>query len=136
MLAEKTKTPIELLIVEWNPPKDKRRVIDAFRFRASSYLNYRIITIPNSLHQIMQNRGGSPLHEFEGKNVGIRFARGEFVVCTNQGTKEMNKKNSTYFNSDVTLIDDIWSHNFHNAVISRVFKKGYIYLQHQDPHNM
>lgn len=33
----------------------------------------------------MPNRGNSPLHEFEGKNVGIRFARGEFVVCTNQG---------------------------------------------------
>ncbi|KAI8362617.1 hypothetical protein BD560DRAFT_404338 [Blakeslea trispora] len=116
VLAEKTKTDIELLIVEWNPPKDKRRVIDAFRFRASNYLTYRIITIPNSLHQIMQNRGGSPLHEFEGKNVGIRFARGEFVVCTNQ--------------------DDIWSHNFHNAIVSRVFKKGYIYLQHQDHHNI
>ncbi|KAI8090306.1 uncharacterized protein B0P05DRAFT_464027 [Gilbertella persicaria] len=116
ILAEKTKTDIELLIVEWNPPQDKRRVIDAFRFRASNYLKYRIITIPNSLHKIMQNRGKSPLHEFEGKNVGIRFARGEFIVCTNQ--------------------DDIWSHNFHNAIISRVFKKGYIYLQHQDHHNI
>ncbi|KAI7900223.1 uncharacterized protein BX663DRAFT_439783 [Cokeromyces recurvatus] len=116
ILAEKTQENIELLIIEWNPPNDKRRVIDAFRFRSSKYLKYRIITIPNSLHQIMQNRGNSPLHEFEGKNVGIRFARGQFIVCTNQ--------------------DDIWSHNFHNAIKSRVFKKDVIYLQHQDHHNI
>jgi hypothetical protein len=37
----------------------------------------------------MPNRGGSKLHEFEGKNVGIRFARGEFVVCTNQGKRNI-----------------------------------------------
>ncbi|KAI9357115.1 hypothetical protein BD770DRAFT_322350 [Pilaira anomala] len=116
ILAEKTRERIELLIIEWNPPHDKRRVIDAFRFRSSNFLKYRIITIPNSLHTIIPNRGKSPLHEFEGKNVGIRFARGEFVVCTNQ--------------------DDIWSHNFHNAIKSRVFKKDIIYVQHQDHHNI
>ncbi|KAI9475726.1 MAG: hypothetical protein EXX96DRAFT_574395 [Benjaminiella poitrasii] len=116
ILAEKTKEKIELLIIEWNPPSNKRKVINAFRFRSSKYIKYRIITVPYSLHQIMQNRGNSPLHEFEGKNVGIRFARGQFIVCTNQ--------------------DDIWSHNFHNAIQSRVFQKGVIYLQHQDHHNI
>jgi hypothetical protein len=30
ILAEKTRENIELLIVEWNPPSDRRRVIDAF----------------------------------------------------------------------------------------------------------
>ena len=30
ILAEKTQEKIELLIVEWNPPKNNRRVIDAF----------------------------------------------------------------------------------------------------------
>ncbi|ORZ24362.1 hypothetical protein BCR42DRAFT_402779 [Absidia repens] len=116
LLAERTRENIELLIVEWNPPDDRRGVIDAFRFRRSGYLTYRIITVSNKVHHVLPNRGNSPLHEFEGKNVGIRFARGEFVVCTNQ--------------------DDIWSHNFHNAVQSRVFEKGIIYLQHQDVHNM
>ncbi|CAO3599688.1 unnamed protein product [Absidia cylindrospora] len=116
LLAEKTREKIELLIVEWNPPDDRRGVIDAFRFRRSDYLTNRIITVSKKLHQVLPNRGNSPLHEFEGKNVGIRFARGEFVVCTNQ--------------------DDIWSHNFHNAIQSRVFEKGIIYLQHQDVHNI
>ncbi|KAI8374126.1 uncharacterized protein BYT42DRAFT_575226 [Radiomyces spectabilis] len=116
LLAEHTKEKIELLIVEWNPPNDHRRVIDAFRFRRSQYLTYRIISVPEKIHKVLPNRGNSPLHEFEGKNVGIRFARGEFIVCTNQ--------------------DDIWSHNFHNAIKSRVFQKGIIYLQFQDRHNI
>lgn len=37
ILAEKTETKIELLIVEWNPPSDKRRVIDAFVSAASFF---------------------------------------------------------------------------------------------------
>ncbi|CDH59531.1 hypothetical protein RO3G_09976 [Lichtheimia corymbifera JMRC:FSU:9682] len=116
LLAERTQTKMELLVVEWNPPDDRRRVLDSFRFRRSQYLTYRIITVPPGIHQALPNRGNSPLHEFEGKNVGIRFARGEFIVCTNQ--------------------DDIWSHNFHNAVKSRAFEKNVIYLQHQDHHNI
>ncbi|KAG2220327.1 hypothetical protein INT45_004012 [Circinella minor] len=116
LLAEHSQTYMELLIVEWNPPTDRRRVIDSFRYRHSDYLTYRVITVPKEIHDILPNVGNSPLHEFEGKNIGIRFARGEFVVCTNQ--------------------DDIWSHNFLNAVKSRVFKKNVIYLQRQDQHNI
>lgn len=106
------------------------------RFRSSKYLSYRIITVPPSLHAIIQNRGKSPLHEFEGKNIGIRFARGEFVVCTNQGTKKKKNENEKTKPVKTVSLDDIWSHNFHNAIMSRVFKKGVIYVQHQDHHNM
>ncbi|KAI8143218.1 hypothetical protein BJV82DRAFT_515177 [Fennellomyces sp. T-0311] len=116
LLAERTREKMELLLVEWNPPKDRRRMVDAFRFRHSEYLTYRIITVPEEIHEALPNRGNAPLHEFEGKNVGIRFARGEFIVCTNQ--------------------DDIWSHNFHNAIKSHAFRKDVIYLQHQDRHNI
>ncbi|KAI8328901.1 hypothetical protein BC941DRAFT_363371 [Chlamydoabsidia padenii] len=116
LLAENTKEQMELLVVEWNPPGDRRRVIDTFRFRRSDYLTYRIITVPKKIHDALPNVGNAPLHEFEGKNVGMRFARGEFIVCTNQ--------------------DDIWSHNFHNAIQSHAFEKGVIYLQHQDAHNI
>ncbi|GAA5810771.1 hypothetical protein MFLAVUS_004197 [Mucor flavus] len=116
LLAEKSEQKIELLIIEWNPPKDSRRIVDAFRFRRSKYLNHRIITVSEKIHNILPNLGNAPLHEFEGKNVGIRFARGEFIVCTNQ--------------------DDIWSHNFINAIQSKVFKKDTIYTQFQDRHNI
>ncbi|KAH8553404.1 hypothetical protein BGW37DRAFT_485590 [Umbelopsis sp. PMI_123] len=116
LLAEHTKENIELLIIEWNPPESTRRVYDVLRFRRSKYLNYRIIAVPKALHNVIPNVGNAPLHEFEGKNLGIRFARGEYIVCTNQ--------------------DDIWSINFHNAIKSHFFRKGVIYLQHQDRHNI
>lgn len=51
-------------------------------------MTYRIITVPENIHQALPNIGNAPLHEFEGKNIGIRFARGEFVVCTNQGKQQ------------------------------------------------
>ncbi|RUP50301.1 hypothetical protein BC936DRAFT_139706 [Jimgerdemannia flammicorona] len=114
LLAENTGENIELLIIEWNPPADKRRIMDAYRFRRSERIVYRIITVPKEIHDVTPNIGNAPLHEFEGKNLGIRFARGEFVLCTNQ--------------------DDIWSPMFHNAVKSHAFKKDTIYLQHQDVH--
>ncbi|CAO3673366.1 unnamed protein product [Rhizopus stolonifer] len=116
LLAEHSEQKIELLIIEWNPPMGRRRVLDAFRFRRSDYLSYRIITVSPKIHNILPNLGNAPLHEFEGKNIGIRFARGEYIVCTNQ--------------------DDIWSHNFINAVKSRVFGKDTIYVQFQSRHNI
>ncbi|KAI7896532.1 uncharacterized protein EV154DRAFT_455698 [Mucor mucedo] len=116
LLAEQSQQKIELLIIEWNPPVNKRRILDTFRFRGSKYLNHRIITVSKEIHQRVPNIGNAPLHEFEGKNVGIRFARGEYIVCTNQ--------------------DDIWSHNFMNAVKSKVFEKDTIYTQFQSPHNI
>lgn len=64
------------------------------RFRRSDYLTYRIITVPENIHQALPNIGNAPLHEFEGKNVGIRFARGEFVACTNQG--KSNATNASF----------------------------------------
>lgn len=30
LLAERTQTKMELLVVEWNPPGDRRRVLDSF----------------------------------------------------------------------------------------------------------
>lgn len=100
-------------------------------------MTYRIITVPPGIHQALPNRGNSPLHEFEGKNVGIRFARGEYIVCTNQGQfTSWHWKNGSGVGAKKLHLDDIWSHNFHNAVKSRAFEKNVIYLQHQDHHNM
>jgi hypothetical protein len=76
--------------------------------------------------------GDAPLHEFEGKNVGIRFARGEYIVCTNQG----NLVKETAARILTTTIDDIWSHNFINAIQSKVFEKDTIYVQYQSRHDM
>ncbi|KAG1140958.1 hypothetical protein G6F37_010357 [Rhizopus arrhizus] len=113
LLAKHSEQKIELLFIEWNPPIGKRRVHDAFRFRKSEYLNYRFITIPPKIHDSFDQKYG-PLSVSEGKNLGIHFARGQYVVFVNQ--------------------DSIWSHNFINAIKSKTFEKDTIYLQAQHTH--
>jgi hypothetical protein len=116
LLAEKTKTLIELIIIEWNPPAGRRTVRDTYRYRRSAYLTYRIITVPRKIHDALHPKKTPTInaYEYEGKNLGIRFARGEFIVCTNQ--------------------DDIWSPNMHNAIVSRIWRKKMFYVQYQDSH--
>jgi hypothetical protein len=41
-----------------------------------------------------------------------------------------------YLFANMLHLDDIWSHNFINAVKSRVFEKDTIYVQYQSAHNM
>ncbi|KAI9321440.1 hypothetical protein BX666DRAFT_1849819 [Dichotomocladium elegans] len=115
LMAENTKTPIELLIVEWNPPAGRRGVGDVYRFRRSKYLTYRIITVPRQIHESLHGKKDSNLYEYEGKNVGIRFARGEYILC-------------------VCFLDDIWSQNMHNAMVSRSWRKRMFYVQYHDRH--
>ncbi|CAO3667234.1 unnamed protein product [Umbelopsis vinacea] len=115
ILAMRTRMKIELLIIEWNPVIGRQRIKDIFRFRRSEYLEYRIISVPKKIHDTRLNVGNIPLHDYEGKNVGIRFARGEFVLCTNQ--------------------DNIWSWNMHNAVASQAFRANMFYTQYQDRHD-
>ncbi|KAI8052715.1 hypothetical protein BDF21DRAFT_468436 [Thamnidium elegans] len=115
LMAEETKTSIELLIVEWNPDKNKRRIQDTYRFRRSEYLTYRILTVPQKIHDTFKYNTLKSVYEFEGKNFGIRHARGEFIVCTNQ--------------------DDIWSNNMYQATQSMSWQKNMIYTQFQDEHS-
>jgi hypothetical protein len=44
-------------------------------------LAVRVITVPSDLHDTLNST--SPVLEFHAKNVGIRRARGDFVLVTN-----------------------------------------------------
>ncbi|EPB89538.1 hypothetical protein HMPREF1544_03622 [Mucor circinelloides 1006PhL] len=111
LMAQDTKTRIEVLIIEWNPAQGKRSIADTYRFRRSDYLTWRIITVPSKVHGAFQYPHPKALYEFEGKNLGIRYARGEYIVCVNQ--------------------DAIWSQNMYNAIKGRAWKKRMIYTQRQ-----
>jgi hypothetical protein len=71
----------ELIVVEWNPPADRERLENALAWPPD--LNLRIITVPKEIHERIASGSRMPLLEFFGKNVGIRRARGEFVLVTN-----------------------------------------------------
>jgi len=74
----------ELIIVEWNPPKDRPRLKDALTWpKCLKPGMVRIIEVPNKIHCRLPNSDRMPMFEYIAKNVGIRRARGEFVLATN-----------------------------------------------------
>ena len=73
----------ELIIVEWNPPKEKSKLVDQFEFPNSKYLNVRIIEVPEGIHNTYKLSKNLPLYQMIGKNVGIARAVGKYVLATN-----------------------------------------------------
>src|SRR5271166_4549736 len=74
----------EIVIVEWNAPANRPKLIDALRWPAELYpCEVRFIEVPAEIHSQFPNAGTMPLNQMAAKNVGIRRARGEFVLTTN-----------------------------------------------------
>jgi hypothetical protein len=83
-LCWKFRLPAELILVEWNPPKNAPYLQDVFRWPSSGgFLDYRLVQVPPTVHARLQNAEHLPLFQMIGKNVGIRRARGKFVLATN-----------------------------------------------------
>lgn len=73
----------ELIVVEWNPPKGPR-LHEVLKLRVKSdCFAIRFIEVPAQAHEAIRNADVIPLFQMIGKNVGIRRARGEFVLATN-----------------------------------------------------
>jgi len=76
--------PAELVLVEWNPPADRALLADALRWpRRGGPLSVRIVTVPPERHAALRYADTLPLFQMIAKNVGVRRAKGTFVLCTN-----------------------------------------------------
>ncbi len=74
----------ELILVEWNPPEDRERLAAALRWPSDTEpCQVRIVDVPPEIHVRYQYAGTLPLYQMIAKNVGIRRARGEFILVTN-----------------------------------------------------
>ncbi len=74
----------ELILVEWNPPADRPRLAQALQWPADpSPCEVRIIEVPEALHRRFRHSEALPLFQMIAKNVGIRRARGQFILATN-----------------------------------------------------
>lgn len=83
-LCEKYNLNAELVIVEWNPLKNKpplKDVVDWSKYFKS--VKVKIIEVPNKVHQKIPKSDKADFFEFIAKNVGIRRARGEYILSTN-----------------------------------------------------
>jgi len=81
--SERFGFPLELIVVEWNPPADRALLVEALRWPVSAMFQPRIITVPREVHSSFSNANLLPLYQMIAKNVGIRRARAPFVLATN-----------------------------------------------------
>lgn len=93
--ANHFKKPVELILVEWNPPAGSPLLKEVLSLEENSFLTVRIITVPQSYHGQMKKADALPLFQYLAKNVGIRRAQGRMVLATNIDivfTKDVFKK--------------------------------------------
>lgn len=82
--AKRYGLPSEIIIVEWNPPPNRPKLIDVLTWPADTHpCEIRFIEVPPDVHGRFKNADTIPLHQMIAKNAGIRRARGEFVLATN-----------------------------------------------------
>lgn len=74
----------ELILVEWNPPADQPRLAEALAWPVEDGpCKVRIIEVSSEIHLRFKHSDKLPLFQMIAKNVGIRRARGQFVLATN-----------------------------------------------------
>jgi hypothetical protein len=74
----------ELIIVEWNPPSGRPALQDALQWPVDfGPCTVRFIEVPPQLHARYRYAEALPLYQMIAKNVGIRRARGRFILATN-----------------------------------------------------
>ena len=73
----------ELIVVEWNPPPGPRLHEVLTLSVHSDHFPIRFIEVPHEAHRRLRNSDVIPLFQMIAKNIGIRRARGRFIVATN-----------------------------------------------------
>ena len=82
--CQQYQLPAELIIVEWNPPVNKPRLQEVLSWPIENNpCKVRIIEVPPEIHRRFKHSEGLPLFQMIAKNVGIRRAKGEFILATN-----------------------------------------------------
>lgn len=77
------KIKTEIIIVEWNPPKNKPLLKDILNIQSTKDVTIKILTISSKTHDSINSFRNKKVHEYYAKNVGIRRSRGKWVLCTN-----------------------------------------------------
>jgi len=82
--ATKWNVAVEMIIVEWNPPADKPLLHTVLpKPPQGCPVSLKYVVVPESLHKQYKSSPRIPLYQMIAKNVGIRRASAEFILCTN-----------------------------------------------------
>ena len=86
-LAEQCRrheVPCELVLVDWNPPQGRAPLAEVLAWPAGSeWFSARVITVPPALHRELAFSKRLAMFQMIAKNVGIRRARGAYMIATN-----------------------------------------------------
>ena len=83
-LSEKFNLSAELIIVEWNPDLNKKKLSEIIKIpKLNKNLSIRIIEVEKKYHEKFTSSKKLDFYQMQAKNVGIRRAKGDFIVCTN-----------------------------------------------------
>lgn len=84
-LSEQSGLRSELIIVDWNPPRDRPPLREGIAWprMARQFCTLRVIEVASEIHRKLPNWERIPLFEYVAKNVGVRRARGEYILVTN-----------------------------------------------------
>lgn len=82
--GNKHSLSFELIFVEWNPPANQPHIKNAIKWPSETKPNQvTIIEVPNEIHMQYKNHERIHFFEFPAKNIGIRRAKGEYILATN-----------------------------------------------------
>jgi hypothetical protein len=82
--SERYSLPAELIIVDWNPVPDRPGLAAVMSIPSeTACCRTRVITVPAVLHNRVKYADKLPFFQMIAKNVGIRRARGDFILATN-----------------------------------------------------
>ena len=83
-LSNRKRLRTELIVVEWNPPPDRPPLSQALKWPdEGGYCTVRLIEVPREIHMSYTHSERLGLYQWIAKNVGIRRARGDFILATN-----------------------------------------------------
>ncbi len=75
---------IELVFVEWNPAAGKPLLNEVLpKPQPGDKLSMRYIVVPNRIHQRYKRGVEIPLFQMIAKNIGIRRAKSDWILCSN-----------------------------------------------------
>lgn len=82
--VETLRFGIEFIIVDWNSPRRSKGIFQKIKEwdLKSRYLKIQVIEVPPDIHEKI-DEAKIPFYQMIAKNVGIRRAKGEFILASN-----------------------------------------------------
>ncbi len=82
--AKKWNFPVELILVEWNPPEENVLLHEVLpKPQQDDLVTLKYVVVPREIHNKYIGAKKIPLYQMIAKNAGIRRADGEYILCTN-----------------------------------------------------